>query len=101
MNNIQNWSDQGVCRKSSVKLPNMTPPDSLSEAAVCLQITHPPNTISLGSDSFLISFIQECRNGLDLQHKTVEIMLNQVITSSRQRLLVTKKKKYIYTYLKA
>lgn len=69
----------------------MTPPVSLSEVAVCLQITHPPNTLSLGSNSFLVPFRQECRNGLDLQHRTLEITLNQIITSSRQRLLFTKK----------
>lgn len=69
----------------------MTPPVSLSEVAVCLQITHPPNTLSLGSNSFLVPFRQECRNGLDLQHRTLEITLNQIITSSRQRSLFTKK----------
>lgn len=67
----------------------MTPPDSLSETAVCLQITHPPNAISMENDSFLVSCIQECRNDLDLQHRTLEITLNQIITSSSQRLLFT------------
>lgn len=67
----------------------MTPPDSLSVTAVCLQITHPPNAISVENCSCLVSCIQECRNGLDLQHRTLEITLNQIITSSSQRLLFT------------
>lgn len=61
-----------------------TPPDSLSDTAVCLQITHPPNVISLETKSFLVPCVKELRNGLDLQHKILKLTFNQIIVTSRQ-----------------
>jgi len=66
-----------------------TPPDSLSETTVFPQITHASNAVSMKNDSCLVSCVQGRRNGLDLQHRTLEITLNQIITSSSPRLLFT------------
>lgn len=80
------WVLSGFLEELICQVPNMamTPPDSLSDTAVCLQITHPPNVISLETESFLVPCVKERRNGLDLQHKILKLAFNQIIVTSRQ-----------------